>query len=102
MNHEITPAKTYYLVFVTLLILTFTTARVAYIDLGPFNVYVAMTIAIIKALLVVLFFMHVKQSSHVVKVFVAAGFFWLAIMLSLTLADYLTRGWVPPGPTYPQ
>jgi cytochrome c oxidase subunit 4 len=101
MTHEITPKKTYYLVFITLLILTFTTARIAYIDLGPFNVYVAMTIAIIKALLVILFFMHVKDNTSLLKVFVAAGFFWLAIMLVLTLADYATRSRLPVGPEFP-
>jgi cytochrome c oxidase subunit 4 len=96
MTHEITPVKTYVTVFIVLLILTATTAAVAYIDLGPFNIYVALTIGIIKAVLVILFFMHVKQSSKLMQVTVGAGFFWLGIMLALTLSDYLSRRWLPP------
>jgi cytochrome c oxidase subunit IV len=95
MTHEITPKKTYVAIFIALLILTVATTLIAYVDLGVFNIYVALTIAIIKAVLVILFFMHVKQSSNLLKVVVGAGFFWLGIMLSLTLTDYLSRYWLP-------
>ncbi len=93
--HEIIPKKTYFVIWIVLLILTVTTALVAYVDLGVFNIYVALTIAILKSLLVILFFMHVKQSSNLMKVVVAAGFFWFGIMLTLTLTDYLSRYWLP-------
>jgi cytochrome c oxidase subunit IV len=96
MTHEITSVKTYFAVFIALLVMTVTTAVVAFVDLGPFNIVVALTIAFIKALLVILYFMHVKQSSNVVKVTVAAGFFWLAIMITYSLSDYASRSWLPP------
>jgi len=94
-EHHIVPTKTYYSVFAVLIALTVTTAMVAFVDMGVFNVYVALTIAVIKAVLVILFFMHVKQSTSLTKVYVAAGFFWLVILLTLTLSDYLSRDWLP-------
>ena len=72
-----------------------TTTGMAYVDLGSFNVYLALTIGIVKATLVVLFFMHVKETGGITKVYVAAGFFWLAIMIVLTLSDYMTRPSAP-------
>jgi cytochrome c oxidase subunit 4 len=90
-HDEVTPRRTYYLVWVALLILTFATTAVAKIDMGPFNVYIALTIAIIKATLVILFFMHVNHSEGITRVYVVAGFVWFGILLVLTLTDYLTR-----------
>src|ERR1700734_2740404 len=79
---------------VVLLILTIVTARVAFINLGAFNPVVALLIATIKATLVVLFFMHVKGASEkLTGAVVVSGFFFLSILLSLSLADYLTRSW---------
>ena len=79
---------------VVLLILTVTTAAVAFVNLGPFNPVVALLIATIKATLVVLFFMHVKGASEkLTGGVVFSGFFFLAILLSLSLADYMTRSW---------
>ena len=75
-----------------LLALTWT---IGYINLGMFNVIIALAIAITKALLVALFFMHIKGSSRILHLGAAVGVIWLIIMLSLTLSDYLTRGWVP-------
>lgn len=83
--------RTYYSVFGALLVLTLLTTGIAYADLGPFNVAVALTIAVVKALLVVLFFMHLKHSSHLVQIFAGAGVFWLLILLTFTLSDYLSR-----------
>ena len=83
--------KTYYSVFGALLALTLLTTGIAYVDLGPFNVAVALTIAVIKALLVMLFFMHLKHSSPLVQIFAGAGVFWLLILLTFTLSDYLSR-----------
>ncbi len=74
--------------------LTVLTVVVANFDLGPFNAIVALTIAVCKATLVVLYFMHVRYSSRLTWVFVSAGLFWLIIMVALTLSDYLTRPWM--------
>jgi len=83
------------MVFVSLILLTGLTTGVAYIDLGVFNTVAALAIAVTKMMLVVLFFMHMKYSSGMTRVVVIAGLFWLAIMISLTLADELTRWWTP-------
>ena len=83
--------KLLFAIWLALLVLLFVTWGVAQFDLGKFNVVAAMTIAIAKLLLVILFFMHVRYSPRLTWIFVAAGFFWLAIMISLTLGDYLTR-----------
>src|SRR5215469_17988992 len=86
----------YYLVFAALAVGTVLTFVVARIDLGFFNPIIALTIACTKATLVILFFMHVRYSSKLTMLTVAAGFFWLLIMISLDLSDYLTRGIVKP------
>jgi cytochrome c oxidase subunit IV len=94
MSEHVVSKKLYYVIFGALMILTILTVVVAQKDLGHgLNDIVAMTIAVTKALLVVLYFMHVRYSSRLTWVFVAAGFFWLGIMLVLTLSDYYTRGW---------
>jgi cytochrome c oxidase subunit 4 len=77
-----------------LLVLTAITVKAAFIDLGAFNPVIALLIATIKATLVVLFFMHVKGASEkLTGVVVVSGFFFLSILLILSLADYLTRAW---------
>ena len=81
----------YYAVFGALLIGTLLTWGIAFIDLGIFNPVVALAIACTKATLVILFFMHVRYSSKLTKITVAAGFFWLMLLISLSLSDYLTR-----------
>ena len=87
--------RSYLAVFVALLALTAMTTGVAFIDLGGIgNVAVALTIAVIKAVLVALYFMHLRYSSRLTMVFAAAGIFWLGIMIVLTLSDYLSRDWV--------
>ena len=78
----------------SLLILTATTVGAAFVNLGPFNPIIALLIATIKATVVVLFFMHVKGASEkLTAAVVISGFFFLAILLTLSLADYLTRSW---------
>ncbi len=78
----------------TLIVLTGVTAGVAFINLGPFNPVVALLIATIKATLVILFFMHVKGATEkLTAAVVVSGFFFLLILLALSLADYLTRSW---------
>ncbi len=93
-GEHIVPIKTYLAVGATLLLLTFTTYRVALVDLGPFNVVAAIVIASIKAVLVVLFFMHAYYGPRRTRLVILAGLFWMAILLVLTLADYLTRPWL--------
>jgi len=95
-EHIVSP-KLYIVIFLALMILTFTTVYAATVDLNHLfpglNVIVALVIATCKALLVVLFFMHVYYSSKRTQLIVFAGVFWLAIMLFLTLSDYGGRSW---------
>jgi cytochrome c oxidase subunit 4 len=89
-EHIVSP-KVYGVVLTALLIGTVLTVQAAKIDLGRWNIVLALTIAVTKMTLVILFFMHGKYSSRRTKLIIASGFFWLAIMLVLTLADYTTR-----------
>jgi cytochrome c oxidase subunit IV len=92
-DHHVVPKKIYYTIFGALMLMTAITVGVAYIDLGPINTIVAIVIACIKAMIVVLYFMHVKFGTRLVKLTVIAGLYWMGILLTLTLSDYLTRGW---------
>ena len=92
MSAHVVPLKTYLVIFGILMGATGLTVAIAFLDLGPANTVVALTIAAVKAVLVVLWFMHVKYSSRLTWVFAAAGFLWLALMIGLTLADFETRG----------
>ena len=89
-EHIVSP-KIYAAVLTALLVGTVLTVQAAKIDLGRWNIVLALTIAVTKMTLVILFFMHGKYSSRRTKLIIASGFFWLAIMLVLTLADYTTR-----------
>jgi cytochrome c oxidase subunit IV len=98
MSEHVVPVRVYLLVFAALMIGTITTYFAAQIDMEkdfhttfPLNSLVALTIAVTKAALVILFFMHVKYSSRMTKVVVVASFFWLGIMLTITMSDYLFR-----------
>ena len=95
MSQQIVPTKTYVLVFASLIALTLLTTGVAFVNLGPFNTVAALLIAFSKMLLVILFFMHLRQSSGLVRVVLLAGFFWLALLIALTTVDYRTRSWTP-------
>jgi len=92
MSAHISPVSTYVKVFATLMVLTLVTVGAAYIDMAWANNAVAMAIALAKAILVILFFMHVKTSSRLIALVVAAAGLWLAFMFALTLQDYMTRG----------
>jgi cytochrome c oxidase subunit 4 len=84
----------YIAIGIGLLVGTATTVGAAFVNLGPFNPVVALLIATIKATIVVLFFMHVKGASEkLTAAVVVSGFFFLAILISLSLADYMTRSW---------
>ena|SRR5690242_15418027 len=90
--------RTYGVVLLGLLALTATTILVAYLDLGPFSTPLALLIAALKATLVVLFFMHMKDSPGVLWIALAAGFLWLGVLIVLTMSDFATRGYLPiPG-----
>jgi len=92
MSEHIMPSKLYYGIWIVLMVLTVVTATVATVDLGRFNTVVALVIATSKALLVILFFMHVKYTSEkLTKMVIVASVFWLLILLFLSLADYSTR-----------
>jgi len=78
-------------ILTALLVGTVVTVQAAKIDLGRWNIVLALAIAVTKMTLVILFFMHGKYSSRRTKLVIVSGFFWLAIMLVLTLADYTTR-----------
>ncbi|WP_348267748.1 cytochrome C oxidase subunit IV family protein [Edaphobacter paludis] len=92
-DHHIVSPLTYTIVFVTLLIFTGLTVLAAYIDLGIFNPVVALAIATIKAVIVILFFMHVKYQSKLIKMTVAAGFFTFFALITMTMSDYISRAW---------
>jgi cytochrome c oxidase subunit IV len=95
MTEHIAPRKLYFAVFIALLCLTALTTGVAYIDLGPWNTVAALAIAFCKASLVVLFFMHLKWGSGVMKVVAVAAIVWLSILIVLTNVDNHTRDWIP-------
>ncbi|MBZ5537895.1 MAG: cytochrome C oxidase subunit IV family protein [Acidobacteriia bacterium] len=93
MKHHVIHPGTYFLVFFTLLILTGVTTVVGFYDLGRWNTVVALAIAVCKATLVVLFFMHLRYSSALPRLVMLGGLFWLALLIGLTLVDNLTRVW---------
>jgi cytochrome c oxidase subunit IV len=111
-SEHVVPVKVYMAVWASLLVLTALTTGVAYVDLGKIgnvdmNTVAALVIAAAKMMLVVLFFMHAKYTPGLPRIVVVAALFWLGIMMSLTLADELTRSWSPmahswvPGVLFP-
>ena len=90
---HIVPTRVYYTVFAILMLCTYLTVQAAFFDLGALNTVVALVIAVFKATLVVLFFMHVKYSTRLTWTVVIGSIFWLGILLVLTMSDYLTRPW---------
>jgi cytochrome c oxidase subunit 4 len=94
MSGHIVSTRVYYAIFLVLMVLTAVTVAVAFFDLRFMNTVVALTIAVTKATLVVLFFMHVRWATRLTWVVIGSGFVWLAIMIALTMSDYLSRGWV--------
>jgi cytochrome c oxidase subunit 4 len=93
MSEHIVPKRVYYTIFAILMFCTYLTVQIAFLDLGAFNTVGALGIAVFKAALVVLFFMHVKYSTRLTWAVVLGSIFWFGILLVLTLSDYLTRGW---------
>ena len=97
MLEHIVPTRVYYTIFGVLMLCTGLTVAIAFVDLGPFNIVAALVIAVFKAALVILFFMHVKYGSRLTWAVVVGSAFWLAILLVLTFSDYLTRVSLPFG-----
>jgi cytochrome c oxidase subunit 4 len=91
--HQVVSPKTYLAVYITLLIATGLTTGAAFIDLKQFNPVLALAIACFKAVIVILFFMHVYFSSRLMKLTVAAGFFTFIVLIMMTLSDYMSRSW---------
>lgn len=82
---------TYYIICGSLLVFTVLTYLAALVDLGEWNLVVALIIAAVKGSLIILFFMHARYSSHLTWMVIGAALLWLGILFSLTLSDYLTR-----------
>ena len=98
MTHHIISVRTYLIVFSALLVLLVLTVGASFLPLGAAHLPVAMTIAVIKAVLIVLFFMHVYYSSRLTWVVSVAAFLWLGLLISFLIADYFSRGWLDiPG-----
>ena len=97
MSEHIVQPRIYITIFLSLMVGTGLTVLAAFYDFpGPLNAVVALTIAVIKATLVVLFFMHVRYSGRLVWLVIVAALLWLAIMFAITFSDYWTRTWLPP------
>jgi cytochrome c oxidase subunit 4 len=98
MSQHIVPIRTNLTIFGILMGLLVLTVAAAYLDLGTFNFLLAMSIAVCKAVLIMLYFMHVRYSHKLTWVFSTAAFLWLALLLGITVADYLSRNWLQiPG-----
>lgn len=91
--HTIVPPRVYLLIGGSLLVLTGATTAISFVELGVFNAVVALAIAVLKAVLVILFFMHVRYSSKLTKLTVAAGFFTFMVLITMTMTDYISRAW---------
>ena len=92
-EHHIVGPKTYLLILAALMILTATTTGAAFINMGVFSPIVALGIACLKAVLVILFFLHIRYSSKVMMLTVGAGFFTFLVLITMTLSDYISRNW---------
>jgi cytochrome c oxidase subunit IV len=97
MSEHIVHPRVYITIFLALMLGTGLTVLAAFRDFpGPLNAVVALTIAVVKATLVILYFMHVRYSSRLIWLVIGSALFWLAIMFALTISDYWTRTWLPP------
>jgi cytochrome c oxidase subunit 4 len=95
MSENVVNPRIYIWTCIALLALLALTWSIAYVNLGPFNLILALGVSITKAIVIALFFMHIKGSSRILHLAAVAGVMWLLILISLTLSDYSTRGWVP-------
>jgi len=98
MSEHIVPPRIYFAIFASLMVLTTATVAAAFMDLGPFNLAVALGIATVKATLVVLYFMHVRYNPKLIWLAITLAVSWLGVLVVITLSDYMSRGWLPfPG-----
>jgi cytochrome c oxidase subunit IV len=98
VHREHGSVRIYWVVFAALMALLGATMLATLIDIGPLNIALALTIATIKAVLIILYFMHVRHSSRLIWLAAGAAFFWVGIMLGFVLTDYISRPWLPiPG-----
>ena len=95
MSQHIVSPKIYLLIFITLMAFTALTVAAAFVNFGSMNAVIALAIAFFKTTLVVLYFMHLRYSTSLIRLVVVAGLLWLAILLVLLMSDYLSRGWLP-------
>ena len=93
MAQPLVSRKKYFFTFLSLLGLTLLTTLLGFVDMGPLNTFVAVSLAIVKACLIAAFFMHALYETSLVRVVMAAGLIWLLIFISLTISDYLSRSW---------
>jgi len=100
-GHHVVPVKVYLAVFGALMVFTAATVVVAYFDLGAMNNVIMLGLAVLKASLVILFFMHVKYSTRLIPLVVVGGVFFLVILFGITMADYVSRGWLGVGSPWP-
>ncbi|MBV8832780.1 MAG: hypothetical protein JO108_26560 [Acidobacteriaceae bacterium] len=96
MKQNSPSVKTYTYTFISLMVLALATSLIGMVDLGPLSMPTAVIIASMKAILIAAFFMNALYSSKVIQVILSAGVIWVLIMITLTLGDYMTRGWVDP------
>jgi cytochrome c oxidase subunit 4 len=96
-HSHVLPVRTYYMVFIALMVLLVVTVVGAYMPLGNFHLATAMTIAVAKAVLIILYFMHVRYSNRLTAVCAVASFVWLAILIAFLMNDYLSRDWLWPS-----
>jgi cytochrome c oxidase subunit 4 len=92
-EHHIVGPGVYAIIYITLLVFTAITVAAAYAPMGVFNPIVALAIASTKGVIVILWFMHVKYQSHLIKMTVGAGFFTFLVLIMMTLCDYISRAW---------
>jgi len=100
-QHHVVPLKIYFAVFGALMVFTAITVGAAYVDMGALNNVVMIAIAVIKATLVVLFFMHVRYSTRLIPLVVVGGVFFLLVMFGITMSDYVSRGLLGAGSAWP-
>ena len=100
-QHHVVPLKVYFAVFGALMVFTAITVGAAYVDMGALNNVVMIAIAVIKATLVVLFFMHVRYSTRLIPLVVVGGVFFLLVMFGITMSDYVSRGLLGAGSAWP-
>lgn len=101
-GHHVVPVRIYLAVFAALMVFTAITVAAAFVDLGALNNVVMLGIALAKATLVVMFFMHVRYSTRLIPVVVFGGVFFLLVMFGITMSDYVSRGFLGAGSPWPR